>query len=38
MNLNSIKTYAQENQIDQIVVLYSIPNFIESKDLFLLGR
>ena len=38
MNLNSIKTYVQENQIDQIVVLYSIPNFIESKDLFLLGR
>ena len=39
MNKTSIKAYVEENQIDQVVVLYSISNFISSsKDMFLLGR
>ena len=39
MNLNSVKSYVEENEIDQVVVLYSISNFISSsKDMFLLGR
>ena len=39
MNLNSVKTYVEENEIDQVVVLYSISNFISSsKDLFVLSR
>ena len=37
-NRNSIKDYVQENGIDQVVVLYSIPNFISDQNLFLLGR
>ena len=39
MNKTSIKAYVEENDIDQVVVLYSISNFISSsKDMFLLGR
>ncbi len=39
MNLNSVKDYVETNEIDQVVVLYSISNFISSsKDLFVLSR
>ena len=39
MNKTSIKAYVEENDIDQVVVLYSISNFISSsQDMFLLGR
>ena len=39
MNLNSVKDYVEANEIDQVVVLYSISNFISSsKDLFVLSR
>ena len=39
MNKTSIKAYVEENEIDQVVVLYSISNFTPpSKDMFLLGR
>ena len=39
MNKTSMKAYVEENDIDQVVVLYSISNFISSsKDMFLLGR
>lgn len=37
-NLNSLQTYIQENEIDNVVVLYSISNFVSDKNLFLLGR
>lgn len=37
-NLNSIQQYVQEHEIDQVVVLYSISNFLSDKNLFLLGR
>jgi len=37
-NLNSVKTYVQENEIDHVVVLYSISNFLSDKNLFLLAR
>ena len=39
LNLNSVKDYVQTNEIDQVVVLYSISNFISSaRDLFVLSR
>ena len=37
-NLNSLQDYIAENQIDNVVVLYSIANFVADKNLFLLGR
>ncbi len=37
-NINSVKTYVEENGIDNVVVLYSISNFVSDKNLFLLGR
>lgn len=37
-NYTSLKTYVQENQIDSVVVLYSISNFVSDRNLFLLGR
>ena len=37
-NLNSLQTYIQEHEIDNVVVLYSISNFVSDKNLFLLGR
>ncbi len=37
-NLNSVKTYVEEHQIDCVAVLYSFPNFISEKNLPLLGR
>lgn len=38
MNLNSVKAYVEENQIDQVVVLYSISNFVSAKNLFVLAN
>lgn len=39
MNLNSVKDYVETNEIDQVVVLYSISNFISSGEkLFVLSR
>lgn len=37
-NANSIQQYVEEQEIDQVVVLYSISNFLSDKNLFLLGR
>ena len=37
-NANSIQQYVEEQGIDQVVVLYSISNFLSDKNLFLLGR
>ena len=37
-NLNSVQEYIAENDIDNVVVLYSISNFLSDKNLFLLGR
>ena len=37
MNLNSVKAYVEENQIDQVVVLYSISNFVSTKSMFVLA-
>ena len=37
MNLNSVKSYVEENQIDQVVVLYSISNFVSTKNMFVLA-
>ena len=37
-NMNSIQEYVAEHGIDNVVVLYSIPNFVSSDRLFLLGR
>ena len=37
-NHQSIKTYASENEIDGVLVLYSIPNFVEEGNLFKLAR
>ena len=37
-NLSSIKGYVEENNIDAVVVLYSLPNFITDTNLFLLAR
>ena len=37
-NMNSIQDYVAENDIDNVVVLYSISNFVSDKNLFLMGR
>ena len=37
-NLNSLQEYIAQNEIDNVVVLYSIANFVADKNLFLLGR
>ncbi len=37
-NAKSLKEYIEENHIDNVVVLYSISNFVADKNLFLLGR
>lgn len=37
MNLNSVKDYVEQNQIDQVVVLYSISNFVSTKNMFVLA-
>jgi len=37
-NMNSIPKYVEENNIDQVVVLYSFSNFATDNNLFLLGR
>lgn len=38
MNLTSVKGYVEENQIDSVVVLYSIANFTaEGNQMFVLG-
>jgi len=37
-NRNSVKDYVEENGIDQVVVLYSVPNFLSDQNLFLLGK
>ena len=37
-NHNSIKSYVEENQIDSVLVLYSIPNFVEETGLAKLAR
>lgn len=38
-NLNSVQEYAAQNEIDSIVVLYSISNFTaKDNQLFVLGR
>ena len=37
MNLNSVKSYVEEHEIDQVVVLYSISNFVSAKNLFVLA-
>ena len=37
-NMNSLQTYVEEHEIDNVVVLYSISNFLSDKNLFLLGR
>ena len=37
-NLSSIKGYVEENNIDAVVVLYSLPNFTTDANLFLLAR
>jgi hypothetical protein len=34
----SLAQYAAENGIDEIVVLFSIPNFITEKSLVFLGQ
>jgi len=37
-NLNSIKSYVEEHNIDEVVVLYSFANFATDANLFLLAR
>ncbi len=38
-NFTSVKDYVEQNDIDQVVVLYSIDNFFDAgSNLFLLGR
>lgn len=37
-NSRSIQQYVEEEEIDQVIVLYSISNFLSDKNLFLLGR
>ena len=37
-NLMSVKNYIEQNDIDQVVVLYSLSNFITDGNLFLLSR
>lgn len=37
-NHNSVKTYVEDNDIDSVLVLYSIPNFVEDTGLGKLAR
>ena len=37
-NLTSVKDYVEQNDIDQVVVLYSFQNFTTDQNLFVLGR
>jgi len=37
-NLNSVKSYVEEHDIDTVVVLYSFQNFTTDQNLFVLGR
>jgi hypothetical protein len=37
-NLNSIKRYVEDQEIDAVVVLYSLPNFLSDQNLGLLAR
>lgn len=37
-NVNSLQEYVEANDIDHVVVLYSISNFLSDKNLFLLGH
>ena len=37
-NLNSIKSYVEDQEIDAVVVLYSLPNFLSDQNLGLLAR
>ncbi len=37
-NLNSVQAYVEQNEIDQVVVLYSFQNFAQGSNLFALGR
>ena len=37
-NLNSVAQYAEENDIDEILVLYSVANFVSEKNIFVLAR
>ena len=37
-NLNSIQRYVEDQEIDAVVVLYSLPNFLSDQNLGLLAR
>lgn len=37
-NLTNVRDYMTQNEIDQVVVLYSLSNFITDNNLFLLSR
>ena len=37
-NMMSVRNYIVQNEIDQVVVLYSLSNFISDSNLFLLAR
>ncbi|MCI8422839.1 MAG: hypothetical protein HFF50_04795 [Lawsonibacter sp.] len=37
-NLNSVRDYVEEHDIDAVAVLYSFSNFASDRNLFLLGR
>lgn len=37
-NLTSVQNYVEENNIDQVIVLYSFPNFASDTNLFLLAK
>lgn len=37
-NLNSVSQYAADNDIDAIVVLYSVANFVTENNIFVLSR
>ncbi len=37
-NRTSLKDYVEQNEIDQVLVLYSASNFVTDDNLFLLGR
>lgn len=38
MNLTSVKDYVAQNEIDTVIVLYSISNFVSADNLFVLAR
>ena len=37
-NKTSLKSYIEEHNIDNVVVLYSFSNFVTDQNLFLLGQ